>query len=486
MSNLATYRGTRFLGQAAAIAIVAGTVAGCSADVARFGGMFDETDNQAAIVNHPRQSPDMMATGSIRPLQPSRPASVVTGNTLPPAPGAVASDAPFVRPAGALPAPPALPSTSTASNWSPQSGTSITVRDGDSIKVLARRYGVSEQALMAANSLSANAQLAPGQTLIIPGAANAATTVANNVRAAAPTLPVAPTLPATPALNAANAASTLAPGPAILGQLPPTKPAMPRMTDMAAAAPAVAMPGSYTVKPGDSLGKIAAAHGVRSTDLLKANGMQPEQSVRIGQVLRIPAAAAPVATSQVAAAFPGTASDAAPDAVMPPIAAAKPANPAPAQQVAAAAPPAAAVAKPSVPATQVSAPVQAAADGSFRWPVRGRVISGFGVKPDGDRNDGINIEVPEGTPIKAAEGGEVIYAGNELKGFGNLVLVKHSNGFVSAYAHASEILVRRGDQISRGQTIAKVGTTGNVSRPQLHFELREGNRPVDPMPLLSG
>ena len=88
MSNLATYRGTRFLGQAAAIAIVAGTVAGCSADVARFGGMFDETDNQAAIVNHPRQSPDMMATGSIRPLQPSRPASVVTGNTLPPAPGA--------------------------------------------------------------------------------------------------------------------------------------------------------------------------------------------------------------------------------------------------------------------------------------------------------------------------------------------------------------------------------------------------------------
>ena len=130
--------------------------------------------------------------------------------------------------------------------------------------------------------------------------------------------------------------------------------------------------------------------------------------------------------------------------------------------------------------------VESSKVGSFRWPVRGRVISGYGAKASGERNDGINIEVPEGTPIKAAEGGTVIYAGNELKGYGNLVLIKHPSGFVSAYAHASEILVKRDDVIMRGQTIGKVGATGNVSRPQLHFEIREGNRPVDPLPHLSG
>ena len=92
----------------------------------------------------------------------------------------------------------------------------------------------------------------------------------------------------------------------------------------------------------------------------------------------------------------------------------------------------------------------------FRWPVRGRVIAGFGPKPNGLQNDGINLAVPEGTPVKAAEDGIVAYAGNELKGYGNLVLVRHSNGFVTAYAHASEIMVKRGDQVKRGQVIAQV------------------------------
>ncbi len=148
------------------------------------------------------------------------------------------------------------------------------------------------------------------------------------------------------------------------------------------------------------------------------------------------------------------------------------------------------VAAPAPAANVASTPVDAADDnaatGSFRWPVRGRVISAYGVKANGERNDGINIEAPEGTPIKAAEGGEVIYAGNELKGFGNLVLVKHPSGFVSAYAHAGEILVQRGDTIMRGQTVGKVGATGNVTRPQLHFELRQGNKPIDPLPYLRG
>jgi murein DD-endopeptidase MepM/ murein hydrolase activator NlpD len=117
---------------------------------------------------------------------------------------------------------------------------------------------------------------------------------------------------------------------------------------------------------------------------------------------------------------------------------------------------------------------------SFRWPVRGRVIQGFGPKGNGQQNDGINLAVPEGTSVKAAEDGVVAYAGNELKGYGNLVLVRHSNGFVTAYAHASEVAVKRGDPVKRGQIIAKAGQTGNVNSPQLHFEIRKGATPVDP------
>jgi murein DD-endopeptidase MepM/ murein hydrolase activator NlpD len=122
----------------------------------------------------------------------------------------------------------------------------------------------------------------------------------------------------------------------------------------------------------------------------------------------------------------------------------------------------------------------------FRWPVRGRVIAGFGPKPNGIQNDGINLAVPEGTPVKAADDGVVAYAGNELKGYGNLVLVRHSNGFVTAYAHASEIMVKRGDAVKRGQVIAKSGQTGSVASPQLHFEIRKGATPVDPSQYLNG
>jgi murein DD-endopeptidase MepM/ murein hydrolase activator NlpD len=123
---------------------------------------------------------------------------------------------------------------------------------------------------------------------------------------------------------------------------------------------------------------------------------------------------------------------------------------------------------------------------SFRWPVRGRVIAGFGSKPNGVQNDGINLAVPEGTPVKAADDGVVAYAGNELKGYGNLVLIRHSNGYVSAYAHARELLVKRGDTIKRGQVIANSGQTGNVTSPQLHFEIRKGSTPVDPTQFLGG
>ena len=142
--------------------------------------------------------------------------------------------------------------------------------------------------------------------------------------------------------------------------------------------------------------------------------------------------------------------------------------------------------EPRTTETVVKAAEPSGAMPSFRWPVRGRVIAGFGSKPNGTQNDGINLAVPEGTPIKAADDGVVAYAGNELKGYGNLVLIQHSNGFVSAYAHASELMVKRGDTVKRGQVIAHAGQTGNVTSPQLHFEIRKGSTPVDPTQYLGG
>ena len=124
----------------------------------------------------------------------------------------------------------------------------------------------------------------------------------------------------------------------------------------------------------------------------------------------------------------------------------------------------------------------ASSNESFRWPAKGRVINGYG----SGGNEGINIAVPEGTPVKAAEEGTVAYAGSDVKGYGKLVLVRHSNGYVSAYAHNGELDVRPGDKVKRGQTIAKSGATGNVTSPQLHFEIRKGATPVDPIPHLAG
>ena len=118
----------------------------------------------------------------------------------------------------------------------------------------------------------------------------------------------------------------------------------------------------------------------------------------------------------------------------------------------------------------------------FRWPARGRIIQGF--KAGG--NDGIDISVPAGTSVRAAESGVVVYSGDGLKGYGNLVLIKHPNGYVTAYANNGELDVKRGEQVKRGQIIAKSGDTGNVNAPQLHFELRKGSTPVDPTSYLAG
>lgn len=154
-------------------------------------------------------------------------------------------------------------------------------------------------------------------------------------------------------------------------------------------------------------------------------------------------------------------------------------------------------ASPPVPTPRPSSSVQAYApqprpaphyesgDVAFAWPVSGSIISGFGALQNGERNDGINIAARMDTPIRASASGTVSYAGNELKGYGNLLLIKHQAGYVTAYAHADRLLVNRGDTVTKGQVIGYCGQTGDVTSPQLHFEIRRDTTPVDPRSFLS-
>jgi murein DD-endopeptidase MepM/ murein hydrolase activator NlpD len=219
---------------------------------------------------------------------------------------------------------------------------------------------------------------------------------------------------------------------------------------------------------------IARHNGITLTALARANHLQSSSKLSVGDRITIPAGGHAVAAAHPPAAPPQVA---------------QPPRTAPVTKVASAAPTQVANVAKEEPRTTEAVVKTAEPSGampSFRWPVRGRVITGFGNKPNGTQNDGINLAVPEGTPIKAADDGVVAYAGNELKGYGNLVLIRHSNGFVSAYAHASELMVKRGDTIKRGQVIAHAGQTGNVTSPQLHFEIRKGSTPVDPTQYLGG
>jgi len=141
--------------------------------------------------------------------------------------------------------------------------------------------------------------------------------------------------------------------------------------------------------------------------------------------------------------------------------------------------------KSNIPPSAVDRP-SALSNKGFAWPVKGKVISNFGAKAKGMRNDGINIASRRGSSVVASENGTVVYAGNELRGFGNLLLIKHSGGWVTAYAHIEKVLVKRGMKVTKGQLIATVGSTGNVKKPQLHFEMRRGRIARDPRKYLQG
>ncbi len=239
----------------------------------------------------------------------------------------------------------------------------------------------------------------------------------------------------------------------------------------AAAAPAAG--NVHVVTPGETLMSISRRYHKPLKQIADANHIPPHQHLKIGDRIVIPgkvvAAAAPAAPAAQPAPQPAAPAVAA--AKLQPSRAPAPAAPKVTAEVA----PAANYAAAGAPAT---ADGGAAAGPAFRWPLRGRVISGF------PKNDGLDLAVPEGTAVHAAEDGVVAYAGNELKGYGNLILIRHSNGYVTAYAHASELMVKRNDTVRRGQVIAKSGQTGSVSSPQLHFEIRKGSTPVDPMQFL--
>lgn len=247
--------------------------------------------------------------------------------------------------------------------------------------------------------------------------------------------------------------------------------------------------GSHTVAAGDTLYSIAKRHGVTVEALRAENGLSGSD-IRVGQSLAVPGNTA--APAQVAAAAPRKRLEPRAHAGTGPQA--NPAikgvalNPQASVSVAPAL-----TEKPSDseavniamrglpnPAERPDAGPGTGGQPKFRWPVRGKVISKFGSKPDGSHNDGVNFAVPPGTAVHAAEEGTVAYAGNELKGFGNLVLIRHSGNWVTVYAHNDQLLVKRGDTVRRGQLVAKSGRSGSVQQPQLHFEVRQGSKPVDP------
>ncbi|HUH85666.1 MAG TPA: LysM peptidoglycan-binding domain-containing M23 family metallopeptidase, partial [Stellaceae bacterium] len=262
----------------------------------------------------------------------------------------------------------------------------------------------------------------------------------------------------------------------------------------------------HVVQPGETLYSISRRHGVDTSTLAAVNGIGPPYTVRVGAALVLPA---PVETRgapvvQATAPFAAYAKPAEPapvavareeappreptareEALLPP---APVANPEPAKPAEAEAPPSppppkpeqtAALPPPKHEGTATLPPPEPAAPAgarTFLWPVHGRIIAAYGSGAGGTHNDGVNIAAPAGTTVVAADAGTVAYAGNELRGYGNLVLVKHADGWMTAYAHNSVLLVKRGDKVRRGQAIARVGATGAVGEPQLHFEIRHGTR----------
>jgi murein DD-endopeptidase MepM/ murein hydrolase activator NlpD len=451
MSKFVEPSRSRAVSRLALMVALAAGVAGCSSDFSR---ITENPWSSRPQAQGQGQGPE--TTGSVR--QQAAPTHRVESQALAapssgPSYGGGAGIGTYQPPAqrpeytGSVSAPPPR-SQAPQQSWSWDGGTAVVVAQGENIDTISRRHGVPVAAIMQANNMTHAAQLQPGQRLVIPRV--------HHQMGAAPV--VAP---------------------------PKTR----------VAGPALAPSNVHVVAPGETIYSLARHYRLTPMAIAKANNVGLDHRVKVGDRVTIPGLSGSAPRIAAPAQPPAPARAAAP---APAPVAAKPApapvaaKPATAPKVAQAeAPVSARVVTPA--ADPLPEPTQAGTTGStnsaaptFRWPVRGKVITGFGPKSSGGQNDGINVSVPEGTPIKAAEEGVVAYAGNELKGYGNLVLVRHSNGFVTAYAHASELSVKKGESVKRGQVIGKAGATGNVTSPQLHFEVRKGATPVDPTQYLSG
>jgi murein DD-endopeptidase MepM/ murein hydrolase activator NlpD len=427
----------RVLGQVAFVTVIAGMAASCSNSTRLQEPFFTgSTENQREIIgqNDTQPMPGPISGGSM----------AVSRSDLPPPPAVAYADPTPMAP---------QPTYAEGSyGWSAVGGQVTSIRAGETLDTLASKYGVPPEQILSANQLRGPADIKAGKVIVIPHR-----------------------VAMTPEAVAAQQKQVAA------AYEPPVAPA--------------AGATSYTVANGDTLYSISRRYGVKVADIAAANGLKPDSAVTIGQTLRLPGnghPAAAVAAAQPPAPQPVRVASIDPkvklptpaDTVAPPMGSAAngPAIPAV---------PTAPVAKGTQDPAAASAAIDQAADSGsasgteFRWPVRGRIIAGFGAKPNGEKNDGINLAVPEGTAVKAAEAGTVIYAGNELEGYGNLILVRHADGWVSAYANNRDINVKRGDTVRRGQTIAHAGMTGSVSSPQVHFELRKGAKPVNPLDYLA-
>lgn len=261
-------------------------------------------------------------------------------------------------------------------------------------------------------------------------------------------------------------------------------------------------PNNYTVKKYDTLYTVAAMFDSTVNEVARLNNLSPPYALTAGQMLRLPSqqqetqmanagtftiepaeSAAPVRVEaverEVIAPPPGTTSS----------------TPVPQPKVytsttplpEAASSPAPATAQPAsvvAPKLPDEVPPRVKGNGKFMMPVDGRIISAYGPKEGGLHNDGINIKAPRGTPVRSADNGVVVYAGNEIQGYGNLVLVRHADRWMTAYAHMDKILVKKGDTLKQGQSLGTVGSTGQIDSPQLHFEVRRGTEAMNPQKYL--
>lgn len=482
----------------------AGLLAGCS-DASRFTDPFTNPFQDSA----PMGRVDRVPTGT----NPVR-RSVVERQPLAPPPAAIRAPAPVAAAPAPAPVQVAAPAPARAAgaynHWSAEGGTPVIVAEGESAGVVATRYGVPLDALLRVNGYGKPAEVHPGSRLVIPiyRASAAAAPVAvpaparaapvyaapaqvaqraadvRDRKAAAPSKPVSTERPRPAPVKQAQIEAKPAPvepksavlKPAVVKQAVVAKPVeakpAPRQIAQAPAQPAKAAQKPAETHPARAqLAQRTKEQEPVKAKLARAEPAKPE--VRAEKIAKKKPEPTPVKEREIARA---------PQAEKPQ----RYAEAAPAPQPQALRSidktPTASIPSPAQPAEEKSASASADARPEFRWPARGRIIQGFAT----GGNDGINIAVPEGTQVKAAEGGVVAYAGSELKGYGNLVLIRHPNGFVSAYAHNGELDVKRGDQVKRGQTIAKSGQSGNVGSPQLHFELRKGATPVDPTGYLAG